>query len=95
MRESEQAAVLRKTFSGPMSTGEVEILQDMKTFIDFAIRNGLSFPMVVASLGHDVNGLARCGFDLVAMRSTGFTPKVTGYRNTTPDDFDESDEQSE
>jgi hypothetical protein len=95
MKESEQAAGLRKTFSGPMSTGEVEILQDMQAFIDFAIRNGLSFPMVVASLGHDVNGLARCGFDLAAMRSTGFTPKVTGYRNTTPDDFDESDERSE
>ena len=92
MKVSDHVDELRKTYSGPMSTEEVEVLRDIEAFIAFAIRNGLSFPMVVGTLGHDVNGLARCGFDLAAMRSAGVQPKVTRYRNTTPDDFGDSDE---
>lgn len=86
---------LRKAYSGPMSEEEVEILHDIEAFIAFAIRNGLSFPMVVGTLGHDINGLARTGFDLAAMRAAGVQAKVTRYRHTTPDDFGDSDDQSE
>jgi hypothetical protein len=59
----------------------MEVLRDMQAFIDFAIRNGLSFPFVVANLGHDVNGLARYGFDLETAGADQFKPKVTGYSN--------------
>ena len=93
--DSIHADELRKTYSGPMSAEEEEILRDIQAFIAFAIRNGLSFPMVVGTLGHDVNGIARSGFDLAAMRSAGVQPKVTRYRNTTPDDFGDSDDPSE
>ena len=70
---------LRKRFGGPMTTTEIELLRDMQAFIDFAIRNGLSFAFVVGNLGHDVNGIARYGFDLEAADADGFRAKVAGY----------------
>jgi hypothetical protein len=62
-----------------MSGAEIELLRDMQAFMDFAIRNGLSFALVVSTLGHDVNGLARHGLDLETASKEGFGPKVKGY----------------
>ena len=62
-----------------MASAEMEVLRDMQAFIDFAIRNGLSFASVVANLGHDVNGLARYGFDLETANADHFKAKVAGY----------------
>jgi hypothetical protein len=75
-----------------MSQQEIEFLRDVQAFIDFAIQNGLSFNMVVGTLGHDVNSLAQHMFDLNATKATGFLPKVTGYSKLTAEDFGDSAE---
>jgi hypothetical protein len=90
--DSEHIEALRKHWSGPMSDAEVELLRDMQAFIDFAIRNGLSFPLVVGTLGHDVNGLQRYGYDL---NTAAFLPKVTGYSQINADSVGQSEEPIE
>ena len=85
---------LRKNFSGPMSEPEIAFCRDVQGFIEFAIRNGLSFSMIVSNVGHDLNNLAREGFDLSAAKATGFLPKVTGYSKITAEDFAQSEEPS-
>ena len=83
---------LRKPFEGPMSAEDTEFLRDVQAFIEFAIRNGLTFPVVVANLSQDLNNLSREGFDLSAAKANGFRPKVTGYSKITPDDFGDSED---
>ena len=48
---------LKKIYGGPMTPTEIEVLNDIKGFIDVAIRNGLSFALVIGTLSHDVNNL--------------------------------------
>jgi hypothetical protein len=91
-KAAEHAERLKKSWAGPMSQQEIEFLRDVQGFIEFAIRNGLSFPMVVGALGHDVNSLAQHAFDLNATKATGFHPKVTGYSKLMAEDFGESEE---
>jgi len=91
----EHVQALRKIFTGPMSEDEIEILRDIQGMIEFAIRNGLSFAMVVSTLGHDVNGIARHGLSLKDARAHGFVPKVTGYSKYTQDAVGEPDEPDE
>jgi hypothetical protein len=92
---SHQLESLKKIYGGPMTPAEIEVLRDIKGFIDFAIRNGLSVALVIGTLGHDVNNLARNGFDLDRANADGFEPKVTGYSQITPQDVDESEESPE
>jgi hypothetical protein len=88
-------AVLRAGIgSGPMSDAEVQLLRDIQGFIDFAIRNGLSFASAMLTLAHDVNGLARYGFDLDANRD-GFLPRVTGHSRQDIDAVGEPEEPAE
>jgi hypothetical protein len=91
-KATELADRLRKHFAGPMSEAEVDFLRDAQAFIEFGIRNGLSFPAVVANLGHDFNELARDMFDLSAAKARGFFPKVTGYSKVTSEDFGDSED---
>ncbi len=70
---------IRKHFGGPISEDEVQLLNDMKGFIEFSLRNGISFLSVMSNLGHDINGLLRYGFDLKEAKRDGFLPKVTGF----------------
>jgi hypothetical protein len=91
-RANELADRLRKGFAGPLSAQEIEFLGDAQAFIEFSIRNGLSFPTVVANLGHDLNDLSREMFDLPAALAKGFRPKVAGYSKLTPEDFGDSEE---
>ena len=86
---SQQIESLRQIYSGPMTASEVDVLRDIQAFIDFAISNGLSFALVVGTLGHDVNNLARFGFDLERATADGFLPMVTGYSRMTPEDIGE------
>ncbi len=90
----ELADRLRKNFSGPMTDEETEFLRDAQAAIEFAIRNGLSFAMIVSALGNDMNEVARHGFDLMKSKAQGFLPKVTGYRNLSEEDFAQSEEPS-
>jgi hypothetical protein len=86
-RAAELAERLRKPFSGPMTDEEIEFLRDAQAMIEFAIRNGLSFATVVSTLGHDLNEVARNGFDLGTAKQQGFRPKVAGYSKLSEDDF--------
>ena len=70
---------LRKDFGGPISKTEVKFLRDVQGFIDFAIENGLSFPLVVGALSGDIAHIAQCGFSIEDARQNGWLPKVTGY----------------
>ena len=88
----EMAERLRKPFSGPMTADDLEFLKDAQAMIEFAINNGLTFPMVVAALCADMNELARDGFDLRRSKSRGFVPKSEGYSKLSGDDFGDGDE---
>ncbi len=85
MNEQELAEDLRQVFAGPMSEDEVMFLRDIQGFIDFAIRNGLSFRGAMAYLSHDWNEYARFGFDFKAAKARGFMPRVTGFFGVTSD----------
>jgi hypothetical protein len=79
MLTKEDVTRLDKVLRGPMTEAEIELLRDIQGLIEFAIRNGLSFAMVMSILGQDLRGIAQHGMDLDEARSYGFLPKVTGY----------------
>ena len=83
---------LRERFSGPMTAEEIDLLRDFQGLIDFGIRNGLNFAVIVSALGQDVNEIAREGFDLTKAKSHGFVPKASGYSKITAEDFGEGEE---
>jgi hypothetical protein len=92
MEAQEIAAKLREAYGGPMSEAEVEFLRDVQAFIDFAIRNGLSFQATMAYLSHDWNEFARYGFDFKTVIRQGFSPRVTGYTKINADTVGEPEE---
>lgn len=75
-----------------MSDREIDFLRDVRAYVDFAIRNGMTFHTVMAGLGYDVNGLYRYGLDLDAAWQDGFKPKVTGASEITEDSVGGVDE---
>ena len=84
---------LRRDFGGgTLSDSELQLLEDIKGFIDFGIRNGFSFVTIISTLGHDVNGLLRYGFDLKAAGDDGFLPKVSGYSDNAETAVGEAEE---
>jgi hypothetical protein len=86
----ELAERLKKNWSGPMTDKEVAFLEDVKGFIEFAIRNGLNFSMVMSGLLHDINEIARAGMSVENSLKAGIVPKVNGYGKLTSDAFGES-----
>lgn len=90
--DSQRIEALRRTFDGPMSAAEVTFLRDVQGLIEHAIRNGLSFPMVISALGHDINGVVRYGCELEQARSEHFKPKSEGFSRIDADSVGESDE---
>lgn len=83
MEAHELAEKLRQAYGGPMSESEIAFLRDFQAFIDFAIRNGLSFRATMAYLSHDWNEFARYGFDFEAVTKQAFLPRVTGFSEMT------------
>ncbi len=83
---------LGRQFSGPMSAHEEEFLRDIQGSIEFALRNGVNFAVIASALCHDLNEVARDGFDLGQAMSRGFLPKVAEYRKISTDDFGEPEE---
>jgi len=92
MLTKEDVPKLHEVLRGPMSEAELELLRDMQAFIEFAIRNGLSFAMVLSVLGHDINGLVRHRANLDEARSQGFYPKAEGYSKYTAEAIGEPEE---
>lgn len=93
--ENDRVESLRRQFGGPMTEKEIEVLRDMQGFIEFAIRNGLSFALVISNLGHDVNGLAQYGFDLQDATKACWSPRVTGYSRISSESVGEPTEPIE
>ena len=93
VKEKELADKLKQRWAGPMTEAEIEFLRDVQGLIDFAFRNGLSFQTVMAPLIHDMNEIAKSGFDYGKARDRNFLPAVTGYSKLTSDSFGESEEE--
>src|SRR5215472_9400256 len=91
-RAAELAERLRQQWSGPMTEKEIAFLRDVQGFIEFAIRNGLSFSIGAGGLIHDLNELARDGFDYEQALKRGFRPKVSGYSKLSAEEFGQDEE---
>jgi hypothetical protein len=91
-KAAELAARLRQQWSGPMTEKEVAFLRDVQGFVEFSVRNGLNFSIVMNGLLHDLNEIGRDGFDLESALARGFRPKVAGYSKLSTDDFGGSDD---
>jgi hypothetical protein len=92
MGTQELAEKLRQAYAGTMSEPEVAFLRDFQAFIDFAIRNGLSFRATMAYLSHDWNEFARYGFDFETVAKQSFLPRVTGFSEVKSDAFGEPEQ---
>lgn len=77
--DAERLEEIKKSFAGPMSEEEIEMLRDMQGFIDFSIRNGLAFMVVMSTLMHDIHEVATAGGRLEPALKRGFLPQVSGY----------------
>lgn len=84
-KEEKRIADLLRAMGGPMSEGETRFLRDMQAFVDFAIRNGLSFHATMAYLSHDWSEFSRYGFDFETTIKKGFRPRVSGFSEMTSD----------
>jgi hypothetical protein len=93
-KAAELAERLRQRWSGPMTDKEQAFLRDVQGFIEFALRNGLNFSIAAGGLVHDLNEIARAGFDYEQTLARGFRPKVSGYSKLSSDDFGENEEPS-
>ena len=89
---AECVATLRKRFNGPMSQAEIEMLRDFQGLIDFAIRNGLAFTMVLSILSHDINGIMQHGLSLEEARADGLSLQATSWAKASAEDVGEADE---
>ena len=78
---------MRQLIAGPMSPEEVEFLRDVQGMIDFAIRNGVHFAVVVSAILHDLVEIRQEGGDLKKAKARGFHPKVSGYAKITSESF--------
>jgi hypothetical protein len=75
------------------SEAEREFLLDLRGFIEFGLSNGLTFSTILGTIGHDVNEIARSGFDLGSAKRSGFLPKVTGYASLATQDAGQTEGQ--
>jgi hypothetical protein len=85
MQHEHVAEMLKNASHAPMSESEVVFLRDVQAFIDFAIRNGLSFQSAMTYLSHDWNEYAKYGFDFETVANKGFYPKVSGFSEAHAD----------
>ena len=82
---------LKLAFGGQMSGEEVEFLRGMQGFIEFGIRNGLSFRAVMAFMSHDWNEFARSGFAFEDVMRKGFSPRVEQFVGVTSESVGEAE----
>jgi len=78
---------------GPLSEAEAGFMRDLQGFVDFAIRNGLSFPSVLSILMHDVGEIFAHGIDLEQAKAAHFLPKVTRWARWNAEPVGEVEEQ--
>jgi hypothetical protein len=93
-RAPRKARIIEELQPRLMSEAEAAFLRDVQAFIEFAIRNGLTFQATLNPLLSDLNEIVRDGSDLAKGLSRGFQPKVSKYAHITSEDFGESEEES-
>jgi hypothetical protein len=74
-----------KTAAGRLTSAEIAFLADVRGFMDYAIRNGVTLRVLSGAIIHDLNELFREGFDFQAAKKRGFHPTVSGYAKITAD----------
>ena len=77
-----------------MSSDERDFLLDVDGFLDFVIRNGLTFDTALELLSHDFGEIRHEG-SLKNALDTGFLPKATGWSKVTEDSFGQPEELAE
>lgn len=75
-----------------MSALELAFISDLDGFMDFALRNGLTFFTVLSVLLHDLTEIAANEFQLQKATAQGFRPKVDGWAKRNAEPVGESDE---
>lgn len=65
--------------SFPPSSEERDLLEDFEGLVEFAVRNGISMPSLLASLMHDLIELSTYGWNLETAKADSFRPKATGW----------------
>ena len=72
-KSPEFAERLKQQFKGPLPADQRYLLGEMKSVIDFALKNDLSMKLVNAVIGHDLEEFSRRG-------GLGhFSPKSEGF----------------
>lgn len=60
-----------RSYGGPLTPEQLQVLRDMQGWIDYCISNGFSLKSALGALAHDANGL---------LADTPFLkPQVSGY----------------
>ncbi len=54
---------------------QITILEDLKSFIEFGIKNKLNYWSILGNVGHDISGLMQ--FD--DTKKDSFLPRTSGY----------------
>lgn len=92
-----RTAKLREGGAGspPPSTEERELLEDFEGLVEFAVRNGISLPSLLASLMHDLIELSTYGWNLQTAKADFFRPKATGWAKLNREPAPVSDDVTE
>ncbi|MCI0640986.1 MAG: hypothetical protein L0Y72_07595 [Gemmataceae bacterium] len=83
----------RTSQSGLLSQEESEFLEDLKGFIDYGIRNGVTFLSIMGGIAHDVSELKLDLFDFKAAKKRGWRPMVSGYGKIVSESFQGVEEE--
>ena len=94
-RRATRTEILEELQPRLISKPELAFLRDVQAFIDFGIRNGLTFQSIINPLLSDLNDIVREGFDFAKATAHGFRPLISKYARITADDFGESEEDAE
>jgi hypothetical protein len=81
---------------GTLSPSERSFVADADGFVDFALRNGLTFTTVASVLAHDLSEIAAHKFNLdSAIAESCVLPKVTGWAERNKESAGEAEEPLE
>lgn len=89
-----QPLLLRSLPAGraTLSPDERAFLLDVDGFLDFALRNGMTFPGVLSLLLHDFGEIAAHEFSLAGLAQDFIRPKASGWAKRNVDPVGEPEE---
>ncbi len=78
-----------------LSTADHAFLQDMDGFLDYAMRNGITFLWVLTGVMHDVSEIGHYSWSVDVAASDHFSPKVTGWAERNKAVYGDSESDTE